>query len=81
MQKAERIKYLNSEYPNDIDIQAIVVVQDQKFIEVAIEQLEEYALNWWLCTIWSLKIVKSLILTIPLRLALSFSLICVSMDI
>ena len=45
MQKAERIKYLNSEYPNDIDIQAIVVVQDQKFVEIATKQLEEYALN------------------------------------
>jgi hypothetical protein len=81
LQKTQGIQQLNCKDSDRILSESTVIVLRDELIEVAFEKLKRDALIRKRITICFLKMVKSLILTIPLRFCLSFSRILVSMVI
>jgi hypothetical protein len=72
---------LNCEEADLILFKAIVIVACKELKKISLEKLEDDALGRVKSTMCLRKMVKSLILTIPLSPALSFWLMCVRMEI
>lgn len=69
LQKLQTVQNLDGYSSNQLDIQAIVVVFLNEFVEILAKQFEDNALNYDIITVWLRNIWKSMILTMPDRLS------------
>ena len=80
-QKIQRVQNLHRKQPYHILIEPFEAIGCQQFIKIPIQQFKNDALNKSKNTMWFRNKRKSLILTIPLVFPLSFSLMCVKIEI
>lgn len=45
MEEGERVEKLDGEAADEVGVQALVLVQEEEFVQVVVEQLEEEALG------------------------------------